>query len=185
MLLPTRDHFPPLQTCCVIRLCCRLCPDDAMRDQQKGLKRLRKASATFSLGSPSEILLVGYPSGVHYTWPSQGSPQANRLLTVPTRVFCAEIRYSIPPSHRPDKIRVRPESPRQPGRPVSGPSVRLWLGLGVPTGATVSTRPAHSLPAHLGHPHQPRIQMLVSRSGQLDLDYRSVGLYVKCIMVSP
>lgn len=72
-----------------------------MRDQQKGLKRLRKASATFSLGSPSEILLVGYPSGVHYTWPSQGSPQANRLLTVPTRVFCAEIRYSIPPSLHP------------------------------------------------------------------------------------
>lgn len=69
--------------------------------QQKGLKRLRKASATFSLGSPSEILLVGYPSGVHYTWPSQGSQgsrQASRLLPVPTRVCCAEIRYSIPSS---------------------------------------------------------------------------------------
>lgn len=111
MLLATRDHLPLQETCCVIRLCCRLCPDDAMQDQQKGLKRLRKASATFSLGCPSEILLVGYPSGVQCTWPSQGSRQANRLLTVPTRVCCAEIRYSIPPSHRRDKIRRRHRAP--------------------------------------------------------------------------
>lgn len=44
------------------------------RDQQKGLKRLRRASATFSLGSPSEILLVGYPSGVHYKMAQPGQP---------------------------------------------------------------------------------------------------------------
>lgn len=76
MLLATRDHLPLQDTCCAVKLCPRLCPNDDFGGggpQQKGLKRLRRASATFSLGSPSEILLVGYLSGVllHMAQPGQ------------------------------------------------------------------------------------------------------------------
>lgn len=106
-----RTLVPLQETCCVIRLCCRLCPDDAMGVQQKGLKRLRKASATFSLGSPSEILLVGYPSGVHYTWPSQGARAAGRPAGSSPYPLASAVPKFATPSHRADKIRRRQRAP--------------------------------------------------------------------------
>ena len=145
----------------------------AMGDQQKGLKRLRRASATFSLGSPSEILLVGYPSGVHYTWPSRAAGNPTGSSPYP---LASSVPKFATPSRRPDKIRRRQRAPDSLGGLSLGhqfASGWIWECL------QVLTRRPYSLARSQWASTISRVQIVISRSGLQDLGYRSVVLYAK------
>lgn len=178
--MATRDHFPaPRHTCCAIRLCCRLYPDDAIGGIKRGSKRLRRASATFSLGSPSEILLVGYPSGVHYIMAQPGQPATQQ--TPPrthSRPLCRNSLLHPIDLIKSDGARVPPTA-WPPclwdiSSPLAGPGNACTCEHDNLTRCSRSARTSTS----------SRVQMVISRSRPADLGYRSVVLNAKCIVVS-
>lgn len=151
---------------------------------KRGSSVYGKRAQRSALGALRKFCWSGILQGCTTHGPARTTGQANRLLTVPTRVCCAEIRYSIPPSHRHDKIRRRQRAPDNLGGLSLGHqfvSGSVWECLQVLLFLRVLfTCCPLTLGLHIG-----RVQMVVSRPGQLDLDYRSVVLYVECIMVSP
>lgn len=93
MLLPTL----PLQgTCCVIRLRCRFCPDDAIgRTNKRGSSVYGKRAQRSALGALRKFCWSGILQGCTTHGPARadGRPAGPSMYPLVRR---AEIRYSIP-----------------------------------------------------------------------------------------
>lgn len=88
MLLATRNLAPAYVVACVQMT--------LWETNKRGSSVYGKRAQRSALGALRKFCWSGILQGCTTRWPSQGGRQASRLLPVPTRVCCAEIRYSIP-----------------------------------------------------------------------------------------
>lgn len=137
-------------TCCVIRLCCRLRPDDAIgRTNKRGSSVYGKRAQRSALGALRKFCWSGTLQGCTAHGPARADGRPAGSSWDP---LCPPCRNSL--LHPIDVIvKIKSEGARE--APAAWAACPWAIG-SQSTSATVSTQPPpHSLPAHLGPPHRP------------------------------
>lgn len=112
MLLATRDHLPLQDTCCAVKLCPRLCPNDDFGGGGSPTKGAQASTESERNVQPWEPFgnFAGRVSVRGVTAHGPARAAGNLTDSSPYPLASAMPKFATP-SHRPDKIRPRQRAP--------------------------------------------------------------------------